>query len=100
MDNRTHLLLMAEFGTEEPLWLLSPEGKASRGIPLDQLPLTEDLKQKLHTWARRHDELNDPPFSSGNSGDLEEFAEEGKSLLYRIREELGPGYDIHDRVGN
>jgi hypothetical protein len=100
MTDQTRLLLMAEFGTEEPLWLLSPEGKAGRGIPLDRLPLTEDLKQKLRTWTRHHDELNDPPFSWGTRDELEEFMKEGRSLLFQIREELGSGYDIHDRIGN
>lgn len=47
MTDATRLLLMAEFGTEEPLWLLSPEGKAFRGISLERLPLTTGLKQRI-----------------------------------------------------
>lgn len=100
MTHMTQLLLMAEFGSDEPLWLRREEGTASRAIPLDRLPLTDELKQKLRSWAKLHDDLNDPPFSSGTREELEDFAEQGRLLLLDVRHQLGSSYDVHDRVGN
>jgi hypothetical protein len=100
MTAKTHLLLMAEFGTEEPLWVRGPEGKASGLVSLDCLPLTSGLKLKLRMWAKLHGDLNDPPFSSGTRDELEAFAKEGRDLLAELRAELGPTYDVQDRMGN
>lgn len=98
MTEKTSLLLMAEFGTTETLWLRNPDGKASRAIPLDRLPLSEPLKQRMRAWALRHDELNDPPFSWGTRHDLEVLADEGRFLLAQVRLELGDGYDVDGRT--
>jgi hypothetical protein len=87
------LLLMADFGAD-PLWHRTSDGNGSAMIPLDRLPLTDGLRDRLRSWATRADELNDPPFSWGSQPKLDDWVADGRVLLILLRAELGPAYDV------
>lgn len=89
----TPLLLMADYGAD-PLWHRTPAGKGNPMICLDTLPLSTELKGRLRTWARRHDELMDPVYAGPSATAEAEWVAKGQALLEPLRRELGPEYDV------
>ncbi|WP_380162731.1 hypothetical protein [Kineococcus sp. R86509] len=89
------LTFKADFGAD-PLWRQSAEGQKGM-VRLDRLPLSEDLKDDVRAWARRHDELMDPPNPvRGTDTELDAWVVTGRALVTRLRAELGPGFDVID----
>lgn len=63
-------------------------------VPLDRLPLGDELKGRLRAWAARFDALMDTGYEWPSR--LEEIAwvSDGRVLLGTLRQELGRGYDV------
>jgi hypothetical protein len=89
------LLLMAEFECH-PLWV-ERDGVKDNVHP-SALPLSPPLITALDDWRARWDAtyVRDDPMSSDFSSPEEEgaFRQDGKKLLSRLREELGPDWTI------
>ena len=93
MTEPVRLVFKADFASD-PLWLRTEDGRGSRMLSLDSMPLSRELKRELREWAARHDELSDPPFAWGADSELDEWKRHGQELLAALRTELGPSYDV------
>jgi hypothetical protein len=78
------------------LWSEDPNTKYP--IETDELPLTPETKAMIHKWAERYnnslnwdDPANTPPW---DPADLRDFENEGIRIWLRLREELGPQFDV------
>lgn len=87
--------LMADYQCH-PLWDMSP-GKYGDIDPIT-LPISDDLRQELTSWARVFDETLNmlDPASSGFKTAVEEaaFRTQGLRLADRLKDELGPEFLI------
>jgi len=72
------LRMRAEVGAESPLW-------TERGhmVWLDQLPISQDLRDALGHWAEQV-----------FLGDVAPWQSKGEALHARLVGELGPGYEV------
>jgi len=79
-----------------PLWEASP-GEVGNIDP-DELPISQELKARLASWARQFDEtlnMDYPPDSGFEDAKAEaDFKQEGLRLAGQLRTELGPEYEI------
>lgn len=95
------LVFNADFSAD-PLWRRTSTSTGM--VNLDQLPLSRELKSELRTWARRHDELQDPPNPVRGSDEvLFAWTAVGKDLVVRLRAALAPRFivvDGDDREGS
>ncbi|WP_432573135.1 hypothetical protein [Kineococcus sp. SYSU DK005] len=93
------LVFKADFGAD-PLWRRTPAhaaGVVDLNVDLDRLPLSEELKSDVRAWARRHDEMQDPPNPlRGSEEELNAWVAAGRDLVLRLRTELGPGVEVVD----
>lgn len=64
------------------------------GLAPDALPLSEALIAALQDWADEHDRLLGPTFEWPSAEAQAAFVADGRRLLGRVREELGPGYEV------
>lgn len=89
---------MADYGCF-PLWGTSGE---VGNIDPNDLPLSQELRQRLADWARAFDQtLNqDYPPDSGfkNEADAVEFKQQAIRLTGQLREELGSEFEVTVRV--
>jgi hypothetical protein len=89
------LKLMADYQCY-PLWNLSP-GDYENLSP-ESLPISTALRDALNAWADQYDltlDLSDPSTAGFDSREsANRFVATGHALLARLREELGPGYDV------
>lgn len=90
--------LMADYGCF-PLWDVS-DGVGN--INPNDLPLSPELKDLLMDWAKVFDQtLNEdyPPDSGFESqADELEFKQRAAQLAWKLREELGPEFEVLIRV--
>ena len=90
---------MADYGAF-PLWAVPEEGRSLSdpfwfgGLSPDQLPLSAPLTADLYEWAETHDRLLGPMFEWPSEQAKSAFVAEGRRLLVRVREELGPSYEV------
>ncbi|MEZ0165855.1 hypothetical protein AB2L27_13940 [Kineococcus sp. LSe6-4] len=92
------LVFRADFGAD-PLWR-HVAGRGPGMVRLDRLPLSAQLTADVRAWARRHDELQDPPNPvRGTPAELGEWVRTGSELLVRLRAELGPRFEVVDGRG-
>ena len=90
------LVFMPDFGAD-PLWRRLPPHREFVVVDLERLPLSGALKDDVRAWARRHDELQDPPGPlRGSEQDLTAWVATGRELLARLRAELAPHYEVVD----
>ena len=89
---RTPLLLYTDYGGG-PLWYRSTDNKASWGIELSDLPLSENLHGRLVRWTAGDYHLH---YDYEDDDPAHEVAwdKEALALLAELRSELGPEYDI------
>ncbi len=64
------------------------------GLAPDDLPLSVSLIAALQDWADEHDRLLGPTFEWPSTEAKVAFVADGRQLLARVREELGPGYEV------
>ena len=87
--------LMADYQCH-PLWNMSP-CKYGDMSP-DELPISQELKDQLHAWARAFDatlNMDYPPDSGFASDEAEaEFKRQGYRLADQLRNELGPEFIV------
>ena len=88
------LRLMADYRAF-PIW--NSGGEAGNVDPAG-LPITEQLKADLNSWAAAYDatlNLEYPPDSQFSDADAERaFETEGRRLWSELRAQLGPEYEI------
>jgi hypothetical protein len=87
------LLLMADY-LADPIWTRSSSGAGGCTVPLDRLPLGDELKSRLHAWAARFDALMDTGYEWPSRMEEIAWVSEGRVLLETLRQELGWGYDV------
>ncbi len=87
------LLLMADY-LADPIWTRSSSGAGGCTVPLDRLPLGDELKSRLHAWAARFDALMDTGYEWPSRMEEIAWVREGRVLLETLRQELGRGYDV------
>lgn len=79
-----------------PLWNMSPDEYGD--IAPCELPISEELQERLSKWAAIYDETLDadyPPNSGFKSEELEsEFKREGERLAESLRNELAPDFSV------
>ena len=78
-----------------PLW--HDGGDEVGNIDPQSLPLSEELIADLNDWAATLDDgLNwaDPGNTKSPDGFFDEFNHRGRDLAKRLRDELGPTYEI------
>lgn len=66
-------------------------------IDLDELPISNQLKKELLSWADLFDKglnMDDPSNSYWEEFDYEQFISMGRSLLLKLRTELGFKYQV------
>jgi hypothetical protein len=87
--------LMADYGCY-PLWDASPG--VIGNINPDDLPISDDLKQSLMSWAHEFDAIinwSDPASSAFPSTTAEQaFINKREELAEKLRTQLGSGYTI------
>jgi len=78
-----------------PLWYT---GEEVGNLNPDELPINDDLKQKLSAWAAQYDQtLNiEDPISSGfaDTASLDAFEEQGQRLWIELKTQLRERYEI------
>ena len=95
------LVLECDYAAD-PLWAQSPDGETFM-VELDPLPLSDDLKADLRTWARAFEEITWPP-DTEHQPDPKQwrgFVARGRDLARRLHEELGSSIEVvygHDQV--
>jgi hypothetical protein len=88
--------LMADYFCH-PLW---HNGGVDVGdIEPASLPISEDLQRDLDAWARAFDailDMDDPANKGGFESPqaVARFVADGAQLAQRLRDELGPGWDV------
>ena len=91
--------LMADYFAS-PLWEYVPGSMCN--IHPDALPISSQLKSKLHDWAATYDGLLDlssseaPGFKSRQ--DRQKFNEIGNQLGVQLRQELGKSFEVKIQV--
>jgi hypothetical protein len=89
------LRLACDYGAESPLWAMADDGAM---VALDELPLRDDTRERLASWAARWQELAEPGVVSdappANPDALAAFEAEGATLVHELRSELGAGWSI------
>ena len=94
-----NIKLMADYQCH-PLWNMSP-GEYGDVSP-DDLPISQNLKDRLTAWARAFDatlNMDYPPDSGFESEEAEaEFKREGYRLAEQLRDELGPEFIVTVQV--
>jgi len=91
--------LMADYRAF-PLWAVPDDAPGPADdlwcgeLAPDALPLSASLVADLRGWADRHDRLLAPGFAWPSEHAKAAFADEGRRLLARVRNELGPAYDV------
>ena len=94
LQKRRILKLMADYGA----WPLWDSEAPEYNIDPNTLPISEDTKRRLLTWADVYDAtLNQeyPPSSAFKSQEMERaFRREGSLLIQQLRSELGSDYEI------
>ena len=81
------LLLMADY-LADPIWTRSSSGAGGCTVPLDRLPLGDELKSRLRAWAARFDALMDTGYEWPSR--MEEIA--------WVRERTSPSGDAPTRA--
>jgi hypothetical protein len=83
-----------EYGAESPLWS-SLDGTM---VGVDELPIDEETRSRLTSWARRWEDLAAPavlvdePLPS--APELERLEAEAACLRQRLEAQLGPGWSV------
>jgi hypothetical protein len=94
-----NIKLMADYQCH-PLWNMSPAEYGD--VNPDDLPISQDLKDRLTAWARASDatlNMDYPPDSGFESEEAEaEFKREGYRLAEQLRTELGPEFTVTVQV--
>jgi hypothetical protein len=89
---------MADYNST-PLWWTGGE---CGSILLEELPLTNETRARLATWAGKYDatlNMKDPASSGLRSADERHaFIKEGSELLRSVKRELGPDYEVTYRT--
>jgi len=71
-------------------------------IDPDELPISQEQKARLTSWARQYDEtlnMDYPPDSGFENPEAEaEFKQEGLRLAGQLRTELGSEYEIRPHL--
>ena len=97
MTEKPILKLMAEYGCD-PLWIDVNPYNVNR---LD-LPISPDLRNALNTWAKDFEETynpNDPRESEFSTLESRAtFEAQGRTLLNRLKTELGCYFEIILRI--
>ena len=97
---KTHnMKLMADYDCF-PLWEQTEAG--IRNIDPSELPISPALRDALDAWAKRYDDIldRDDPRQSGfrTMEDQVAFENDGRTLLERLKMELGESYNVHLRL--
>ncbi|MGH3430693.1 MAG: hypothetical protein ACRDQZ_24530 [Mycobacteriales bacterium] len=88
------ILLDADYGAD-PLWRRdSSRPGGSSMLPLDNLPLSPELKGRLRAWADRFDDLMHTDYEWPTAAEEARWIAEGRALVEPLRAELGPGYKV------
>jgi len=94
-----NIKLMADYQCH-PIWNISPDEYGD--VNPDDLPISQDLKERLAAWARAFDatlNMDYPPDSGFESEEAEaEFKREGYRLAEQLRAELGPEFTVTVQV--
>jgi hypothetical protein len=88
--------LMAEHDAF-PLWADPHEGTWGdpwRGESPEDLPLSPSLVAALWAWTEQYGQLERRQFRWTSRDGRRAFLVEGRRLLRRLQQELGPGYEI------
>jgi hypothetical protein len=97
--------LMADYFCH-PLWDRTPGrgGDRDPNIDPDELPISEELKNRLTNWAKNFDAIlnMDDPASSGfpSKDDELRFSQQGAKLAESLRAELGSEFRIIEYSGH
>ncbi len=79
-----------------PLWGVNPDELGD--ISPNDLPLSDSLREALLAWAHEYDQtidMNDPSSAGFDSQEsANKFVATGHQLRVRLKEELGPDYQI------
>ena len=62
-------------------------------IELDEVPLSQMLKNEISVWANEYHEMFGQTLDS-NDTNIHELDIRGLNLMRRVSEELGPGYKV------
>ena len=92
-------VLLAPGSGGDPVHLRSPTRQAIGNLDLDRLPLSQQLRDDLRGWERLRQRAWAAADTPAGEHDLHTWAEQARLLLPRLRQELGPGYDVQF-IGN
>ena len=77
--------------TADPVW--AHDGM----VDLDELPITDDLRDRLRQWNADWEELvgaRTERFTIIDKDGHRRWIDEGRNLAHRLQRELGPGVEI------
>lgn len=77
-----------------PLWFMDEEGRELANTGASALPISQDLRAALSTWARRSDENLNDEYDVLDAVVEAALAEEARGLAAALRTELGPDYVV------
>ena len=90
--------VMADYGC----WPLWHDGSSELGdIDPQSLPLSKELTSALIEWAAKLDgalDRADPGNTKWPDGFFADFNREGHELAVRVRDELGPAYEVKEQL--
>lgn len=89
-EETRRLRVMAEYFAE-PVWGRHPDRTP---FTVESLPLPDDLKQRLRTWAKRYDALEATDYEWPSAAQRDAFNAAGRELTREVQEALGPDWDV------
>lgn len=76
--------------TATPLWT-----RAGELVPLEHLPLSDELRRRLTQWSREVDRVLMPnDYEWPDEATRRRLEDVGRSLCQEVRRELGPEYEV------